>query len=241
MAAHVGIPPWDIGPRTVVVARVSALVPSLLAGRTSRRDSKLSGDALALRDSTTVLVPRLLTRARRVDRSQPTQDRSAVADRPVEAADRTGRSSGSTGPAGRAVRPDRPVRPSAGSESDRPVKEPNPTGRRRERSVASSPSDSELERESRRERRRHGRSRRRGDRVPTPPQTSSLATDQILKAIAELNSATDAVASRVRGWSGGRVLRTLLIPHSPHGWRRRIFLSVSAAGRSHVIGGGGYP
>ena len=138
-----------------------------------------------------------------------------------------GRSSGSTGPAGRVVRPDRPVRPSA--ESDRPVKEHNPAGRvvrpdadrrdfsdrrhsrredsrdrgrsrrRRERSVSSSPSDSELERESRRERRRHGRSRRRGDRTLTPPQSSSLATDQILKAIAELKSATDAVTSRVHG------------------------------------------
>ena len=240
MAAHVGIPPWDIGPRTVVVARVSALVPSLLAGRTSRRDSKLSGDALALRESTTVLVPRLLTRARRVDRSQPTQDRSAVADRPVEAADRTGRSSGSTGPAGRAVRPDRPVRPSAGSESDRPVKEPNPTGRRRELSVSSSPSDSELERESRRERRRHGRSRRRGDRVPTPPQTSSLATDQILKAIAELKSATDAVASRVGGGAAGGCYALCSFPTPPTVGGGGYF-SVSAAGRSHVIGGGGYP
>ena len=123
-------------------------------------------------------------------------DRPVVADRPVEAADRTGRS------AGRSSR----------------------TGRRRERSVSSSPSDSELERESRRERHRHGRSRRRGDRAPTPPQTSSLASDQILKAIAELKSVTDAVASRVGGgWSGGRVLRTLLIPHD---WRRRIFLCV---------------
>ena len=174
---------------------------------------------------------------------------SGPVDRPVEAADRTGRSagrtgrsagrsSGSTGPAGRVVRPDRPVRPSA--ESDRPVEEHNPTGRstgrstgpagrvvrpdadrrdfsdrrhsrredsrdrgrsrrRRERSVSSSPSDSELERESRRERRRHGRSRHRGDRTPTPPQPSSLATGQILKAIAELKSATDAVASRVHG------------------------------------------
>ena len=60
-------------------------------------------------------------------------DRPVVTDRPVEAADRTGRSaarsSGSTGPAGRVVRPDRPVRPSAGSELDRPVKECNPTGR----------------------------------------------------------------------------------------------------------------
>ena len=27
-------------------------------------------------------------------------------------------------------------------------------------------------------------------------------------------------------WSGGKVLRTLLIPHSPHCWRRRIFLCV---------------
>ena len=71
--------------------------------------------------------------------------------------------------------------------------------RRRERSVSNSPWDSELERESRRERRRHGRSRRRGDRTPTPPQPSSLATDQILKAIAELKSATDAVTSRVHG------------------------------------------
>ena len=33
MATHVGIPPWGRGPRMVVVARVSALVPSLLAGR----------------------------------------------------------------------------------------------------------------------------------------------------------------------------------------------------------------
>ena len=45
MATHVGIPPWGRGPRMVVVARVSALVPSLLAGRTSCGD----GDVLALR------------------------------------------------------------------------------------------------------------------------------------------------------------------------------------------------
>ena len=156
---------------------------------------------------------------------------SGPVDRPVEAADRTGRPAGRVVlPAGRVVRPDRPVRPSA--ESDRPVEEHNPTGpagrvvrpdadrrdfsdrrhsrredsrdrgrsrRRWERSVSSSPSDSELERESRRERRRHGRSRRRGDRTPTPPQPSSLAMGQILKAIAELKSATDAVTSRVHG------------------------------------------
>ena len=74
--------------------------------------------------------------------------------------------------------------------------------RRRGRSISSSPlSESEFEKEARRERcqRRHGRSRRRYDRTPTPPHASSLATGQILKAIAELKSATDAVASRVEG------------------------------------------
>ena len=49
MATRVGIPPWDVGLRMVVVVRVSSPVLSPLAGRTSCGDSKLSGDALALR------------------------------------------------------------------------------------------------------------------------------------------------------------------------------------------------
>ena len=129
---------------------------------------------------------------------------SSESDRPVEEHNPTGRSTGrstGTGPAGRVVRPDADRR----DFSDRrhscreDSRDRGRSRRRRERSVSSSPSDSELERESRRERRRHGRSRRRGDRTPTPPQPSSLATGQILKAIAELKSATDAVTSRVHG------------------------------------------
>ena len=136
-------------------------------------------------------------------------------DRPVEWFYRTGRSSSatgptcttkrwigigpagqgtqsgrSTGPAGRVVRPDADRRDFSDRRHSRreDSRDRGRSRRRRERSVSTSPSDSELERESRRERRRHGRSRRRGDRNPTPPQTSSLATDQILKAIAELKT-----------------------------------------------------
>ena len=127
---------------------------------------------------------------------------SAESDRPVEEHNPTGRSTGrSTGPAGRVVRPDADRRDFSDRRHSRreDSRDRGRSRRRRERSVSSSPSDNELERESRRERRRHGRSRHRGDRTPTPPQPSSLATGQILKAIAELKSATDAVASRVHG------------------------------------------
>ena len=63
---------------------------------------------------------------------------------------------------------------------------------------SSSSSVSEYRRESRRDRhrRRHGRSRRRYRSV-TPPQAATLATEQILRAIADVKRATDAVVARV--------------------------------------------
>ena len=63
---------------------------------------------------------------------------------------------------------------------------------------SSSSSVSEYRRESRRDRhrRRNGRSRRRYRSV-TPPQAATLATEQILRAIADVKRATDAVVARV--------------------------------------------
>ena len=63
---------------------------------------------------------------------------------------------------------------------------------------SSSSSVSEYRRESRRDRhrRRHGRSRRRYRSV-TPPQAATLTTEQILRAIADVKRATDAVVTRV--------------------------------------------
>ena len=62
----------------------------------------------------------------------------------------------------------------------------------------SSSSGSDYRRELRRDRhrRRHGRSRRRYRSV-TPPQAATLATEQILRAIAVVKRATDAVVARV--------------------------------------------
>ena len=84
----------------------------------------------------------------------------------------------------------------------------------RDASLSSSgSSDSDYRRESRRDRhrRRHGRSRRRHHSV-TPPQAAPLATDQNLRAIADVKRATDAVVARVDSLERGGAVSAAASP-----------------------------
>ena len=85
--------------------------------------------------------------------------------------------------------------------------------RKRGHRDASLSSDSDYRREWRRDRhrRRHGRSRHR-NRSVTPPQAASLATDQILHAIADVKRATDAVVARVDSLERGGAVSAAASP-----------------------------
>ena len=196
------------------------------------------------------------------DRSVAASDRPV--DRPVEAADRTGRSAdgsrGSTGPAGRVVRPDRPVRPSDGLEPDRPVEEHRRTGRsggstgpRRIAGIFLI-DDTPVGRIAMIEADLVGDvgARFRALRCRTASLRRNLGESDANVGMAGADTGMIVLrrlpALRVwlrarfcrrlrslrvprtpwhlgwRVWSGGRVLRTLSIRLSPHGWRSRVFL-----------------
>ena len=83
----------------------------------------------------------------------------------------------------------------------------------RDASLSSSVSSSDYRREWRRDRhrRRHGRSRHR-NRSVIPPQAASLATDQILRAIADVKRATDAIVARVDSLERGGAVSAAASP-----------------------------